>query len=235
MILSFSKKPRPAPKAGDIIGFSGDSWLSVGINLATYGIPFWSLSHVGIVGEHDGELLLFESTSLSDLPCVIQGKPVWGTQAHRIDECVRTYGGKVWHYPLYRPLYPFESKRLSEFLLEYIGKDYDAIGAFRAGGIGWSWLEGIRFAHTVGRNDVSFLEWACSTRRGAGVTVLGGRHMICLVHLDEKWAGILDNNDTSRIRWVPRKTFLAEWFNSNSWATTPVYSPAPPLPYWRDR
>jgi len=47
----------------------------------------------------------------------------------------------VWHYPFYRPLYPFESKRLSEFLLEYLGKDYDAIGAFRAGGIGWSWLE----------------------------------------------------------------------------------------------
>ena len=29
--------------------------------------------------------------------------------------------------------------------------------------------------------------------------------------------------------------FLAEWFNSNSWAVTPVYAPAPPLPYWRDR
>jgi len=141
MILLRCHKPRPEPKAGDIIGFSGDSWLSAGINLVTYGIPFWSLSHVGILGEHDGELLLFESTSLSDLPCVIQGKPVWGTQAHRIDECVRAYGGKVWHYPLYRPLYPFENKRLSAFLLEYLGKDYDAIGAFRAGGIGWSWLE----------------------------------------------------------------------------------------------
>ena len=95
--------------------------------------------------------------------------------------------------------------------------------------------EGVRFAYTVGRNDVGFLEWACSTRRGCGVTVLGGRHMICLVHLDEKWAGILDNNDPRQIKWVSRKTFLAEWFNSNSWATTPVYSPAPPLPYWRDR
>ena len=91
--------------------------------------------------------------------------------------------------------------------------------------------EGVRFAYTVGRNDVGFLEWACSTRRGCGVTVLGGRHMVNLVHLDQERAGILDNNDPQRIRWVPRRTFLAEWFNSNSWATTPVYSPAPPLPY----
>jgi len=167
MILSLSKKPRPTPKAGEIIGFSGDSWLSVGINLATYGIPFWSLSHVGIVGEHDGELLLFESTSLSELSCAIQRKPVWGTQAHRLDECVQAYGGKVWHYPLYRPLYPFESKRLSAFLLEYIGKDYDAIGAFRAGGIGWSWLES-----KLRRQDLSSLfcsEYCAAAHARVGV------------------------------------------------------------------
>jgi hypothetical protein len=95
--------------------------------------------------------------------------------------------------------------------------------------------EGVRFAYTVGRNDVSFLEWACSTRRGCGATVLGGRHMVCLVHFDDKWAGILDNNDPRRITWVPRRTFLAEWLNSNSWAVTPVYAPAPPLPNWRER
>jgi hypothetical protein len=92
--------------------------------------------------------------------------------------------------------------------------------------------EGVRFAYTVGQNDVGFLEWACRTRRGAGVTVLGGRHMITLVHLDHERAGLLDNNDPHRqISWVPRQTFLAEWFNSNSWAICPVYSPAPPLPY----
>jgi hypothetical protein len=90
--------------------------------------------------------------------------------------------------------------------------------------------DGIRYAYTVGQNDVDFLEWACRTRRGAGVTVLGGRHMVCLVHLDEKWAGILDNNSVERIQWVPRKTFLAEWRHSNSWGVTPIYSPAPPLP-----
>ena len=145
MILLRSQKTQPKPKPGDIIGFSGDSWLSVGINLATYGIPFWSLSHVGVVGEYDGEydgeLLVFESTEQSDLPCAIQGKPVCGTQAHRLDECVEAYCGKVWLYPLYRSLYAKERKRLNTFLRKYIGTNYDAIGAFRSAGVGWSWLE----------------------------------------------------------------------------------------------
>jgi hypothetical protein len=91
--------------------------------------------------------------------------------------------------------------------------------------------DGVRFAYTVGQNDVSFLEWACSTRRGCGVTVLGGRHMVALVHLDETRAGILDNNDPQKIIWVPRQTFLAEWLNSNSWAVAIVYGPVPPLPH----
>jgi len=141
MIVLHSPKARPKPKAGDILGFSGDSWLSAGINLATYGIPFWSLSHVGILGEHEGEVLLFESTGLNDLPCAIQGKQVCGTQAHRLDECIEAYDGKVWHYPLCRPLRRFENRKLSAFLHKHLGKDYDAIGAFRSAGVGWSWLE----------------------------------------------------------------------------------------------
>lgn len=91
--------------------------------------------------------------------------------------------------------------------------------------------EGVRYAYTVKRNDVSFLQWACSTRRGCGVTVRGGAHMVTLVHLDSKWAGILDNNSIEEIKWVRRETFLSEWFSSNSWAVTPIYTPPPPLPY----
>lgn len=89
---------------------------------------------------------------------------------------------------------------------------------------------GIKFAYTSGEKDVKFLEWACKTRRGCAVTVLGGKHMVALVHLDETHAGILDNNDTSHIKWMPRETFLAEWFNSSSWAVTPCYTPVPPMP-----
>ena len=90
-------------KAGDIIGFSGDSWISTLVNIATYGIPFWSLSHVGILGHaDDGRLLLFESTQLDDLPCEITGEVFLGTQAHQLEHVVHAYKGKVWHYPAFR-------------------------------------------------------------------------------------------------------------------------------------
>ncbi len=91
--------------------------------------------------------------------------------------------------------------------------------------------EGVRYAYTSEQDDVSFLEWAISTRRGCAVTVKNGAHMVILVHLDGEWAGILDNNFPETIKWVPRETFISEWKSSNSWAVTPVYSPPPSLPY----
>ncbi len=93
---------------------------------------------------------------------------------------------------------------------------------------------GIKYTYTSEHGNVGFLEWACDpihgTRRGCGVTVEGGRHMVCLMHLDDKWAGILDSNSTDAIIWVPRETFIAEWLNSNSWAVAIVGTPAPPRP-----
>ena len=88
---------------------------------------------------------------------------------------------------------------------------------------------GVRFAY-VTNGDVKFLEWACRTRRGCGITVMGGAHMVALVHLDNKWAGILDNNSVESIKWVPRETLIAEWKASHGWAIAPVYDPAAPLP-----
>jgi len=89
--------------------------------------------------------------------------------------------------------------------------------------------EKIRYAYTT-NGDVKFLEWACRTRRGCGITVLGGAHMVALVHLDEKWAAVLDNNDVSKFRWVPRETLIAEWKASHGWAVSILYTPSPPLP-----
>lgn len=89
---------------------------------------------------------------------------------------------------------------------------------------------GVRFAYTAGKKDIKFLEWACNTRRGCGVAIEGGAHMVVLVHLDSKWAALLDSNDIRGFIWVPREQFIEEWINSESWAVTPVYSPAPPLP-----
>lgn len=97
---------------------------------------------------------------------------------------------------------------------------------------------GIRYAH-VFNGDVAFLEWACRTRRGAAVTIMGGQHMVTLVHLDEEWAAILNNNNNREFIWIPREKFIAAWkFSlvtrygrySGGWAVTPIYTPAAPLP-----
>lgn len=88
----------------------------------------------------------------------------------------------------------------------------------------------IRYAYTYNKGNVAFLEWALKTHRGCGVTVMGGKHMVALVHLDAQWACIWNNNDPKKFKWVRRKTFINEWLNSDSWAVTPVYTPASPLP-----
>jgi len=132
-------------KAGDIIGFSGRSWISAAVNIATYGIPLWGISHVGIMAHAaDGRLLIFESTSLDgNIPCEITGKPICGTQAHSLDFILGHYDGKAYHYPLYRALYPSENERLTAFLIGTIGVPYDMTGAFRSAGVGLSWIESL--------------------------------------------------------------------------------------------
>ena len=102
--------------------------------------------------------------------------------------------------------------------------------------------EGVTYCDTYDENDISHLTWAVATRRGAVVCVTNGPlygyrgeicHAVCLVHLDEKWAGILDCNDTGQgpggIKWVGREAFLRDWLRSGSWAWSPVSTPpAPP-------
>lgn len=170
-----------AIKAGDIIGFSGFYWQSVAINLATYGVPFWSLSHVGIMAHaDDGRLLLFESTSLDELPCEIMGKPFAGVQAHVLEDILRIYRGRVWHYPIYRPLYFHESARLTKCLLDAIGTPYDELGAYRAAGVGLSWVESL-----LRPQDLSLI--FCS-------------ELCCFAHTN---IGLFQTDDASR--WNPNR------------------------------
>ena len=128
-------------KTGDIIAFSGFGHKSVIVNLVTFGIPFWWASHVGIIGRYKGEQLLFESTTLSNIPCVVQDKPFRGVQAVRLTDRVQTYKGRVYHYPIYRPLFGAEDERLNAFLLEKVGTPYDMSGGMRSATHGLSWLE----------------------------------------------------------------------------------------------
>lgn len=143
MLRLFHKTPfDPAQvRPGDIIGFSGSHWQSVFINCVTYGIPLWSISHVGIIGEHEGKLLCFESTTTNTVPCEVTGKCISGSQAHSLQHQIDTYCGRLWHYPLSRLLYHHERERLNTFLHGSIGLSYDSIGAFRAGGLGYSFVE----------------------------------------------------------------------------------------------
>lgn len=128
-------------KPGEVLGFSGDGGISFMVNILSYGIPWISISHLGILGEHEGELLLFESTTLSNIPCKIQDKLTKGVQAVRLKDRVEKYDGKVFHYPLVNPLFASEQRRLNQFLHDQIGKPYDLIGALRSGGSLFAWFE----------------------------------------------------------------------------------------------
>lgn len=87
---------------------------------------------------------------------------------------------------------------------------------------------GVRYCFTTG-GDIAFLDWSLRTRRGAAVVVNGGRHMVNLVSLDDKVAGLLNNNDVDHIQYVSRETFLAEWIASGGWAFSVLYSPHAPM------
>ena len=125
---------------GDIVAFSGPGFVSGVIKAVTFG----SVSHVGIVCEHDGRLVLVESTTLAagSRPCVIQGKPVKGVQVHWIEE-IAERPGKKWLYEISEPLDDKERRRLKIFLFGQLGKDYDYAGALASGPrlLRWaSWL-----------------------------------------------------------------------------------------------
>jgi hypothetical protein len=152
---------------GDILGFSGRGLISDVVNVFTYGIPRWSVSHVGIIGEHQGRLLLFESTTLDSQPCAVRGKCIYGTQAHEIEERVRGYDGRVWHYPLSMPLNVKARHELDCFLHSTLGISYDSIGALRSAGLGFSWLESL--LRPANLHSIFCSEWCAAAHARIGV------------------------------------------------------------------
>jgi hypothetical protein len=61
---------------GSVVAFAGKGIVSAIIDLATFQLPDVGISHVGILAEYKGDVILFESTTLNDQPCLIQGKRV---------------------------------------------------------------------------------------------------------------------------------------------------------------
>lgn len=116
-------------KEGDCLGFSSWDWTGFIINVGTFGIPFFDLSHIGIVSNLDGKEVLFESTTLYDEPCLVQKKSVSGVQVHNIQERINSYKGRVYHLPL---LEDIDTVKLQKYLMDQVGKTYDMIGAFRS-------------------------------------------------------------------------------------------------------
>lgn len=128
-------------QVGDLVGFSASGMLGAMINLGTWGVPGYGLSHIAIVGEYTKpgvghpEKLLFESTTTVEAPCYVKGKRINGTQAHQPRYRVAYYPGRVWHYRLAHPLPKEKRDELSQFLLDGLGTPYDTLGAFRARGL----------------------------------------------------------------------------------------------------
>lgn len=154
-------------KPGDLIGFSSWDWTGVIINLFTYGIPLVDLSHVGILAHYQGELALYESTTLCPIACKAQGKVVNGTQVHLLPDRISHFYGRVYHYPLLRQLSIDSEIRLSTFLASEIGRPYDFIGAFRSSGKIYSYLESL-----FRDSDDSTLycsEWCAIAHREIGI------------------------------------------------------------------
>jgi hypothetical protein len=157
-------------KTGDVVAFCGNSWLSASINMLTYGVPFLSVSHVGIVCEVGSDKLLFESLAHPVARCYIRGEYVKGTQAHLLADTTMDCG-RVYLYPISYRLYDDEARRLTDFLLGSVGRPYDVVGALRAGG----WLTSLVSAR-LHREETSALfcsEWVASALCEIGVFQTG--------------------------------------------------------------
>ena len=129
-------------KSGDLIAISGKGPLSWMIQAGTLSMPnFGPLgrlglagpSHVGIVVSVNGEMLVYESTSMPRPPCVRtrREKPL-GVQAHHLSDVID--GTDAWHYPLKTHLYEDEELRLLRAADSCLGRGYDYFSAGRAGG-----------------------------------------------------------------------------------------------------
>jgi len=121
--------PCPLFYPGDLVVFYGRQWQSRVIELVTRG-P----SHIGIILHEHSRPLLFESTSLCDLPCVLLGEKVRGVQAHDPWERAAEYDGPAYRLPIKAKLYPEEAGHLTCMAIgEFLGKPYDLAGALESG------------------------------------------------------------------------------------------------------
>lgn len=98
---------------------------------------------------------------------------------------------------------------------------------------------GVKFVQYSGSSP-AILDLAMKTGRMVSVTYgyserYGTRvaHMVNLVHLDDKWAVVLDNNfpGANSLEWMPRAEFLRRWqMMGGGWAVALLNPGPPPIP-----
>lgn len=131
---------------GDLAACFGRDWVSRSISFGTASL--WAPkrlrigpSHVAMLCDHRGAPVWIESTTLCPHPCVIQGVPTSGVQAHFPQDRIRDYiddGGRVDVYRLsgIDRLSRTEAEMLSRILIKhFIGRfvRYDTGGALLSG------------------------------------------------------------------------------------------------------
>lgn len=119
-------------RSGDILAYGGRDLVGRIIRFGTCS----RFSHVGMICKTDFTMskltpVLFESTSISTLPCIFTGKKVSGVQGKYPVDSIADYPGRVYWYR-YRGR-GIDEHRLEGFLLSQIGKEYDMGGAICSG------------------------------------------------------------------------------------------------------
>lgn len=153
-------------RPGDLWAFSGNLRTSRAIKFFTCS-PY---SHVGGIAVVDRELLgrlmfrtdlhfpppaevwrnwtarplLFESTTLSEIPCSLMGRTFSGVQAHEPEAVLENYPGRVWRIRLRNgwALGHEASERLSHRMVRQVGLPYDRHQAMLSGTLllkRWLW------------------------------------------------------------------------------------------------
>jgi hypothetical protein len=99
---------------------------------------------------------------------------------------------------------------------------------------------GVEYVQYEG-TDPAILDKALAEGRIACVTYGYGErygmetiyHMVCLVHLDDRRAAILDNNFPGTFEWMSREEFLRRWVHPSGqgWAYVFLAPPPPPVPH----
>lgn len=153
--------PTPPLRPGDVLGLSGACALGDAVNLATWGVPRWGLSHLAIVapycpdGMRTSKLVVCEATIREDYPCVYAEKCVSGVQAHWPEEWLQRQNGRVWLYRPANEVSPWDAYVLGEWCKLMMGRAYDYWGALHARQVVGGWL-----LHRVLPED--FNEFFCS-------------------------------------------------------------------------